>query len=108
LISSFISSCEQANSTRNGVAKAAIAAGPHARHLAGAAVYQAEDGFVAGLARAAEDPEVGFVEFLPGLIQRMQPDKRILELGRRFPDNRFAIAVDAVNIVPADILLGVR
>ena len=59
---------------------------------------------MAGLARAAEDPEIGFVELLARLVDRMQRNERVLELGRRFANDRLAVAVDAIDVVAADIL----
>jgi hypothetical protein len=59
---------------------------------------------VTGLAIALEDREIGLVELLTGLVDRMQGDERILEFGRRLANDRLAITVDAVDIVAANIL----
>src|SRR3546814_10393441 len=72
--------------------------------LAGAAVDKPDHRLVAGFARALENGEVVLVEFLAGLIDRMQRDQRVLELGRCLADDRFAVTVDTVDIIAADIL----
>src|SRR3546814_13077293 len=73
-------------------------------HLAGSAVDKPEHRLVACFARALENGEVVLVEFLAGLIDRMQRDQRVLELGRCLADDRFAVTVDTVAIIAADIL----
>src|SRR3546814_8149478 len=75
-----------------------------AGHLAGAAVDKPEHRLVAGFARALENGEVVLVEFLAGLIDRMQRDQRVLELGRCLADDQFAVTVATVDIIAADIL----
>src|SRR3546814_15696746 len=71
--------------------------------LAGAAVDKPDHRLVAGFARALENGEVVLVEFLAGLIDRMQRDQRVLELGRCLADARFAVTVDTVDIIAEEL-----
>src|SRR3546814_3164712 len=75
-----------------------------AGHLAGTAVDQPEYRLVAGLSRALENREVVLVELLAGLVDGVKSDQRILELGRRLAHDRLAVAIDAIDVVSADIL----
>jgi len=62
---------------------------------------------VAGVTLAREDGEVLLVELLSGLPKGMERDERILEFGRGLALDGLAIAVYAVDVVTADILLGI-
>src|SRR3546814_7415789 len=52
----------------------------------------------------SSDLEVVLVELLAGLVDGVKSDQRILELGRRLAHDRLAVAIDAIDVVSADIL----
>src|SRR3546814_13171860 len=75
----------------------------HAGHLAGTAVDQPEYRLVAGLSRALENREVVLVELLAGMVEGVESDQRILELGRRLAQDWLVVAIVAIDGVSADI-----
>ncbi len=60
---------------------------------------------MAGLALAAEHRQFVGIELLARLADRVQRNQCILEFCRSLPFDRLAFAVEAVDVVSADILL---
>ncbi len=73
-----------------------------------AAIAQAKHLLVTGLARAAEQGERVFVKFAIGLAQRVQCYDSILEFSRGSSLDGFAVAVETIDIIAANILNRLR